>query len=148
MKCFLKNYQNRQKSTKIIIEVISIVFYFVMFFLALGARRMHRISLPQVEITTPVIKSFGEGEVLSVACALPEKLVNEKKIFVVSEEMVNGEPRMIAREIIGLEIGRVSNGYREIVSGLDILSQVIVLDGELLDGEEVWIKGEWLDEEN
>ena len=109
---------------------------------------MHRISLPQVEITTPVIKSFGEGEVLSVACALPENLVNEKKIFVVSEEMVNGELRMIAREIVGLEIGRVSNGYREIVSGLNILSQVIVLDGELLDGEEVWIKGEWSDEEN
>lgn len=126
--------------------VISLVFYAIMLVLALGARRMHRASLPHVEVTVPVLEMFGEGEDMSVSAALPEKIVDGRKVFVVSEEMVNGEWRTIAREAERLELGRVSGVYREVVNGPNVLSQVIVADVELSDGQEVWIKGEWSDE--
>lgn len=142
----LKHCRNKQKSARRAIVGVSLVFHAIMLVLALGARRMHRASLPHVEVTVPVLETFWEGEEMSVSAALPEKLVDGRKVFVVSEEMVNGERRTIAREAEGLEFGRLSGNYREVVSGPNILSQVIVTDIELTDGQEVWIKGEWSDE--
>lgn len=141
MNCGLKSCKNR------LIVAVSILFYFGMLVLALGARRQHEGSLPQVTVTTPVIKVFGEGEFISFSPALPEKLLDSGTLFVISEEMINGEVRMIAREAAGLEIGRISADYREIVGGVNSSSKVIA-DGRegLCDGDEVLVKGEWIDD--
>lgn len=137
---------NEGKRKKKIIAAISILFYLGMLFMAVGARRLHRDRLPQVTVTVPTMKTFMEGDSISAALTLPEKLVKDGVLFVVSEEMINGELRTIARQVNGLEIDRVSDGYCEIVTGLSSLAQVIV-DGkeELADGDEVLVKGEWSD---
>ena len=142
-----QNVNKKEKRKKKVIVAVSILFYSGMLVLALGARRQHEGSLPQVTVTVPRIKIFGEGELMSAASALPEKIAGSGTLFLVSEEMINGELRMIAREVAELELGRVSDGYREIVSGVSAFSKVIV-DGKerLRDGDEVLVKGEWMDD--
>ncbi len=144
----LRHFREKQKSTKLAIAAASLAFYVLMLILALCARGWHRASLPQVEVTTPKFGNFWEGEDISSTAALPEKLVENGKLFLISEEVVNGEVRTIAREVKDLVLGRVGKGYREILNGPDMLSRVIVTDIALSDGQEVWITGEWSDEEN
>ena len=124
---------------------ISVLFYAVMLFLALGARRLHEGSLAHVSVTTPTIKSFSEDDIFSVATTLPEELLRKGKLFVVERQVVNGEVRTIAREVTKLVLGRLSvDGYREIVDGVEILGEVIADGGDgLQDGDEVIVKGEW-----
>ena len=65
------------------------------------------------------------------------------------QELINGEIRMIAREVAGLEFGQTEDGYREIVQGVSTMSQVIVGAEEgLSDGDEVLVKGEEADGAN
>ncbi len=137
--------QNRTKTG--ILVVVSVLFYAGMLVLALGARRLHESSLPRVDVVKPEIIVFGAGETWKVSSALPEEMVTDGTLFVVSQELVNGEIRMVARKVADLLLGQTEDGYREIIRGVDAMSQVIVDAGEeLSDGDEVLLKEERADE--
>ena len=130
---------------KKLIAAVSIVFYAGMLILALVARSLHESRLPKVTVTFQEIKTFRTEGIDSFSPALPQEIAESGRLFIISEEVINGEIRRIAREASGLETGGLSaDGYREFTNGISTLTQVIV-DGRegLSDGEEVLVKGEW-----
>lgn len=132
-----------------ILAAVSVLFYAGMLVLALGARRLHESRLPRVFVTEPEIIVFGEGGAWTASSALPEEMVTGGKLFVISEELVNGETRTVAREVTELLLGRTEDGYREILRGVNTMSQVIVGAWEgLSDGDEVLVEEGRADENN
>lgn len=140
-----RNTEKKQKGGKKLLAAVSILFYAGMLLLTLGARSLHESRLPKVTVTSPEMKAFRVENYETFSPALPQELADSGRIFVISEEIINGEPRQIARLVSDLETGGLSSdGYRELKNGPSTLTKVIV-DGreELSGGEEVLIEGEW-----
>ena len=66
-------------------------------------------------VTSPEMKAFRVENYETFSPALPQELADSGRIFVISEEIINGEPRQIARLVSDLETGGLSSdGYREL----------------------------------
>lgn len=122
--------------------VVGGVFYLVMFFLTLFAKRMHAASLPSVRIGYLEQRMFltvGDGAYLP---ALPEELYG-KKLYCISIEEKNGEPRYITREVRAVFSGEKEKGYYAVSGGISgFVPLVMEASGELKEGREVFVENE------
>lgn len=73
--------------------------------------------------------------------AIPKEVCDNKKVFVLSTRIINGEERIVAREVSNLELGRVNDGFYEVINGISLLDEVII-EGQdkLQDGCEVYVE--------
>lgn len=72
---------------------------------------------------------------------IPKEVCDNKKVFVLSTRIINGEERIVAREVSNLELGRVNDGFYEVINGISLLDEVII-EGQdkLQDGCEVYVE--------
>lgn len=73
--------------------------------------------------------------------AIPKKICDNKKVFILSTRVINGEERTVAREVSNLELGRANDSFYEVINGISLLDEVII-EGQdkLQDGCEVYVE--------
>lgn len=133
--------------TKKITIIITGAFFIAMLLLSFTAKRMHQSSLPKVQAATLEYQYFVDEETqegaqfLGFAYGLPKKLYDDGIVFIISNEVVNGEVRTIARRVVDLKLGRENEDYYEVIEGISYGVQVIMSGDETIqDGDEVLIE--------
>lgn len=132
-------------TAKKITLIITLLFFASMLFLTIFAEAIHISLLPKVTAARPENKSFpfeytAEDGTTSTGRiskpALPKTVV-ENGVYVLYSYDINGTKRDCVRFTV-VETGAESEGYFEIVSGLNVFDKVVLdSDGELFDGCEV-----------
>lgn len=119
------------------------VFYLAMLLISAFGRKIHMAGLPTVNVVRTGMETFSE----EVDGNLVTKTSNSVPItwydnpdgrFIVSQEMVNGELRNIARQVHWIEIGLKNKESYEVKDGVGIFSYLIIESSEEIeDGMEV-----------
>jgi len=118
------------------------VFYGVMLFLAVFARRFYETTLPKVRIGYLEQRSFlVEGEQRYLV-AMPEELLG-KKLFCLMAEEINGEVRYVAYERNEVVYGEEKDGYYPVLDGINGYTMIVTEGMEALEeGKEVLVLNE------
>lgn len=118
-----------------------------MLFLTLFAEQIHNASLPQVTAARPEQKLFpfeltdenGETHMGSAEKIAVPKAMLEKGVYVIYSAEKNGTMRNFVR-LTPVRTGAERDGYAEVVSGIMFSDRIVIdSDGELFDGEEVFV---------
>lgn len=130
--------------------IVSILFYAVMLILTASARIIHNSTLPKVTVgylegqRFQQNESYNEKDILTkvlISIGIPKTLYESQHVYILSKEIINGEERNIAREVMNLEIGRSSDTHYEVIKGISGIDLVILTGGELVeDGQEVYVE--------
>lgn len=126
---------NRKKITLI----VGAVFYLGILVLSITAKQIHIAMLPKVTVVNLGTKVFGDNANI----ALPKELYDNKTVYILTKEIVNGEERCIANEVTDLVLGQSDATDYEVIQGILFIDQVITSGQELLqNGCEVHVESE------
>lgn len=121
------------------------VFYLAMLLISAFGRKIHMAGLPTVNAMRTGLESFSEevdGQIATkMSIGVPISWYdNPDGRFMISQEMVNGELRNIARQVHWIEIGLNNEESYEVKDGVGIFSYLIIDSSEELeDGMEVLV---------
>lgn len=136
---------------KKITAMVSIIFYLVMIILSINVRKIHTASLPRVTVGNLEGEKFAskegdtddESSPIEFSVGIPKVLYDHGKVYVIVKEMVNGEDRVIAREVTDLVISRDNGTHYEVISGISGIDLVVMSGQQLIyNGCEVYVEGE------
>ena len=133
--------------TKIILIIVTALFFAAMLFLTFFAEKIHESSLPVVTVSRPEQRLFpyeyidenGEPQTGSAQkIAVPKEML-EDGVYVVYSAEKNGTKRNFVR-LAPVQTGAERDGCVEIVSGILFSDRIVTeSEGELYDGAEVYI---------
>lgn len=118
------------------------LFYFVMLLLTLCSRGVHEADLPKVKIFYPELYSAGSSDSFVSYPGIPEALWNSK-LFLVKQEVKNGEIRYFAKEVKNAVFYEQREDIILIREGIPSFSMVVLTGAEnVTDGSEVVVLNE------
>lgn len=132
---------------KKVVFLCSAVFYLGMFVMAVSARKIHEATLPRVTICMLDYVTFIERQedsktLHTTGLGLAKELYDGKQVYVVQQQMVNGEERSIARDVTNdLVLGKETEDYYEVLEGISGMAMVVTAtEKPLWNGCEVYVK--------
>jgi hypothetical protein len=133
---------------KLLLIIVTALFFASMVILTLTARAVHNSLIPNVVAERLTRQDFvieteqEDGYISSYTrkgLAIPKSLYDSGEVYALVKIYVNGEERDAVKRV-NVEIGAENDGYYEVISGMWGNEQVVIeSDAELSEGVEVFV---------